>query len=537
MPLRSGRNPDERTQPAVLSQAGSSAPETRSFAGLVRSCLRRLAGPLPLALTCLWWTTGSTPLAVRAEPPARAPLADACERQDWTTAQRLLAARVEVNAAQPDGMTALHWAVYHDETSMVARLLRAGANVRGASRYGITPLSLACLNGNGEVVSLLLDAGADPNTTLPGGETVLMTAARTGASSAVQALLARGAQVNARERKGQTALMWAAAEGHLQVVDLLLKAGADYQTPLPSGFTPFFFAVREGRSEVALRLLQAGIDVNQPLQPRRGGPARSKPTNALLLAVENGHFELAATLLERGADPNARPAGYTALHAITWVRKPIRGDGDPPPQGSGRMDSLTFVRRLVARGAEVNAPLEHGESGRGRFTTTGSTPFLLAARASDVPLMRLLLELGADPTIPNADHCPPLLAAAGVGALGDGDEAAGTDEEAFAACKLLLELGADVNAVDDHGETVMHGAAYQSRSNLVALFDAHGADIRVWNRKNRWGWTPLMIAQGHRPGNFRPAPETIAAIERVMRAHGVQPPPPVPRDTRPPEYK
>ncbi|MDQ3331575.1 MAG: ankyrin repeat domain-containing protein, partial [Planctomycetota bacterium] len=216
--------------------------------------------------------------------------------------------------------------------------------------------------------------------------------------------------------------------------------------------------------------------------------------------------------------------GYTALHAITWVRKPIRGDGDPPPMGSGRISSLDFVQRLVAHGADMNTRLERGESGRGRFTTTGSTPFLMAARASDVPLMRLLISLGADPKLPNADGCTPLLAAAGVGALGDGDEAAGTEEEALEAVRVLLELGADVNAADENGETAMHGAAYQSRAELVNLLAENGADVSIWDRKNKWGWTPLLIAEGHRPGNFRPAPETIAAIRRAMLAAGVSPP-------------
>jgi ankyrin repeat protein len=144
--------------------------------------------------------------------------------------------------------------------------------------------------------------------------------------------------------------------------------------------------------------------------------------------------------------------------------------------------------------------------------------------------MRLLLELGADPKLPNSDNCTPLMAAAGVGALGDGELAAGTDEQALAAVRLLLELGADVNAVDGNGETAMHGAAYQSRFNLVQLFDDHGAKIDVWNRKNKFGWTPLMIAQGHRPGNFRPAPDTIAAIERVMRSRGAALPAPTPAE-------
>jgi ankyrin repeat protein len=416
----------------------------------------------------------------------------------------------------------------------VRLLLAAGADVKAANRYGVAPLSLACLRGNQEVVEALLAAGADPNTSLPGGETALLTAARTGRVGPVKALLARGADINAREHKGQTALMWAAAEGHLEVVDCLLAAGADFRTPLASGFTPFFFAVREGRSAVVFRLLAAGINVNDTMQPeRRGGPARGKTTSPLLLAAENGHFELAAALLDAGADPNARPQGYSALHALTWVRKPIRGDGDPPPRGSGSLESLDLIRALVARGADVNLRLEKGTSGRGRFTTTGCTPFALAARASDVPLMKLLLTLGADPNVPNTDRTTPLLAAAGVGALGDGDEAAGTEEEAVETVRLLLDQGADPNVVDENGETAMHGAAYQERPKVVELLAERGADIQVWNRKNRWGWTPLMIAQGHRPGNFRPSPNTIAAIEKVMRAAGVEPPPPVPRADRP----
>jgi len=469
----------------------------------------------------------------RVSAADEAPLADAIENKNSTAIRALLEQKVNVNAPQADGMTALHWATYHDDTETVKLLIAAGADAKAANRFGVTPLSLACASGNTAIVELLLEAGADPSATLPGGETALMTASRTGRLGPVKALLARGVDVNARERKGQTALMWAAAEGHAEIVDALLKAEADFRTPLPSGFTPLFFAVREGRSDVVFRLLAAGCDINETMRPeRRSGPARSRATSPLILAVENGHFELAAILLSAGADPNDRPAGFTALHAIPSVRKPIRGDGDPPPIGSGHLSSLDMARQLVAHKADINSRLEKGESGRGRFTTTGSTPFLLAARACDVPLMRLLIDLGADPQLPNADNCPPLLAAAGVGALGDGDEAAGTEEEAVEACRLLLELGADINAVDKNGETAMHGAAYQNRWQLVQLFEERGADINVWNSKNKWGWTPLMIAHGHRPGNFRPEPETIAAIERVMRANGITPPKPTPREVR-----
>jgi ankyrin repeat protein len=452
---------------------------------------------------------------------AETPLADAAEKNDSAAVGKLLDKQADVNAAQADGMTALHWAAYHDNSELVERLLNAGAEVKAASRYGVTPLSLACTNGNAEIVQLLLAAGADPKSTLPGGETALMTAARTGRLRPVQLLIDGGADVNAREHKGQTALMWAAAEGHVDVVDALLKAGADFRAPLRSGFTPLFFAVREGKTSVVLQLLDTGIDVNEAMRPQQGG----KPTNPLLLALENGHFELAVALLKAGANPNDHPAGYTPLHAISWIRKPIRGDGDPPPIGSGDVSSLELVREFVAHGAEINARLEKGESGRGRFTTTGSTPFLLASRTGDVPLMKLLLELQANPALTNADKSTPLLAACGVGALGDGDEAAATEEEAIAAVKLLLELGADINAVDDNGETAMHGAAYQSLPKLVKLLAERGADIKVWNTKNRWGWTPLAIADGHRPGNFRPAPDTIAAIEKVMKSAGVPIPP------------
>ena len=461
-------------------------------------------------------------------------VADVAEGKNSLKLRHLVEQKADVNATQADGMTALHWAAYHDDFESAKLLIDAGANAQASSRYGVTPLSLACIRGNTTVVELLVAAGADANTTLPGGETVLMTAARTGKTGPVKLLLARGADVNARESKGQTALMWAAAEGHLEVVEILLQVGADFRTPLPSGFTPLFFAVREGHTDVVHRLLEAGIDVNEALRPQRKNAARA--TTPLLLAIENGHFELAAALLNAGAKPDDRPAGFTALHAMTWVRKPIRGDGDPSPKGSGRLDSLDVVRQLVARGADINARLENGTSGRGRFTTTGSTPFLMASRNCDVPLMQLLLELGANPKLTNVDNASPLLAAAGVGALGDGDEAAGTEDEALEAARLLIESGNDINAVDNNGETAMHGAAYQSRSKLVQLLADHRANIRVWDRKNKWGWTPLLIAQGHRPGNFRPHPDTIAAIERVMRANGVVPPKPIPHNNRP-DYK
>ena len=477
-------------------------------------------GTCGLALGLL--AAGSVSVAVAAD----APLADAAERSDRASVRALLDQRVDVNQAQADGMTALHWAAYLDDLDSAKRLVSAGADVKAANRLGVTPLSLACTNGDDAMVELLLDAGADPNTALRGNETALMTAARTGKLKPVKALLSRGADVNARERRGQTALMWAAADGHPAVVEALLGAGADFRTPLPSGFTPLFFAVREGRTDVVRVLLKAGADVNEAMQPKKSsGKAPSRGTSPLILAVENGHFELAAVLLEAGADPNDQRSGFTALHTLTWVRKPNRGDGDdgdPAPMGSGDLTSLQLVETLVTYRADVNARLKRGASGRGVLNKVGATPFLLAARTADVPLMRALVKLGADPRLPNADHGSPLMAAAGLGTLAPGEEA-GTEPEALEAVALALELGGDVNAVDDNGETAMHGAAYKNLPAVVKFLAEKGARVDVWNRKNKYGWTPLSIAEGHRPGNFKPSPETLAALHQLVPASPLPP--------------
>lgn len=469
-------------------------------------------------------------LVLTAACPAAASgpaLADAAERGDRAAVRALLDRGDDANAAQADGMTALHWAAYRDDVETAKLLIDAKADARARNRYGVTPLSLACTNGNAAVVELLLGAGADPNTTLRGGETVLMTAARAGKLGPVKALLARGADVNAKERRGQTAVMWAAAEGHAEVVKALLEAGTDFRTPLPSGFTPLFFAIREGRTEVVRVLLAAGADVNEAMRPKRtGGRSPARGTAPLVLAVENGHFALAVVLLEAGADPNDQRSGFTALHTLTWVRKPNRGDdesGDPAPTGSGTLTSLELVEKLVEHGANVNARLERGPSGRGVLSRVGATPFLLAAMTADVPLMRTLLKLGADPKLPNATHSTPLMAAAGLGCLAPAEEA-GTEDEAIEAVKLAIELGNDVNAVDDNGETAMHGAAYKNFPRVAQLLADKGAKIDVWNRKDKYGWTPLSIAEGHRPGNFKPSPETIDSLRRVMLAAGVAPP-------------
>lgn len=427
-------------------------------------------------------------------------------------------------ATQPDGTTDLHWAAHQDDLETARRLVKSGADVKVANRFGVTPLSEACLNGNGAMVDLLLKAGADANGTLPSGETMLMIASRTGKVEAVRALIAAGANVNAKESRGQqTALMWAAAEGNGEAVGALIHAGAELNTRVDSGFTAFLFAVREGHIGVVRTLLKAGVDVNETVQPglisgKKFAQVRAGPrsgTSALVIAVTNAHYELAAHLLDAGADPNAAVPGLTALHIVTGVRKPGLGDNDPAPDGSGNMTSLDFVRKMAAKGANLNARMTKRISiGMTGINTLGATPFFMAARSADAELMRLLSELGADPKINNADNSTPLMAAAGLGTRSPGEDA-GTEAEVLEAIQVALDLGNDINAVDNNGETAMHGAAYKNYPKAVAFLAAKGAKREIWDKPNKNGWTPLRIAEGYRFGNFKPSPVTIEAFHRI----------------------
>ena len=459
---------------------------------------------------------------------ADARLIDAVKAGDESAVRALVDQRVNVNAPEADGTTALHFAVHGDDPDIVRVLIRAGADVKAANRYGVTPLWLASVNGNADSVGMLLEAGADANTVSAEGETVLMAAARTGKVAAVRALLARGAAVNAKEGwRGQTALMWAAAEGHPAVIQALVEQGADLHARSNGGFTAVLFAAREGQVSATQALVKAGANLNDALpartRPRADAVAAATPEtglNAFLLAAANAHYELAAWLIDQGADPNAAPQGWTALHQVSWVRKAgIAGSNNPAPEGSGSMDSLEFVRTLVAKGAALNARVtKRPNMGVTTLNSTGATPFLLAARTADVDLMRLLAGLGADPRLPNEDNTTPLMVAAGVGTQAPGEDP-GTEPEVLEAVTVALDLGNDLNAVDKNGETAMHGAAYKHVPSVVRFLAERGARAEVWNRQNTKGWTPLKIAEGIQRGmNVVSSRPTAEAIRQVMTA-------------------
>jgi ankyrin repeat protein len=455
------------------------------------------------------------------EPDSNRNLVDAAQLKNWKRVQELIhETPKDLDQTQSDGMSALHWAVYWNEPSIVSELLAANAKANSENQYGMSPLALACENANTDIVRSLLSAGAKANHTLPGNQTLVMTASRAGNRDIVAMLTEAGADIHAKDRNGQTALMWAAAEGNAEIVRWLLDRGANPNEATLVGFTASFFACREGHWPVVAELLSAGVDVNAAIRIEKSFErAPRSGMSGLMFAVESGHYELAIRLADAGADPNDQRSGLTPLHALCWVRRTKVGDnpeGDPSPRGSGAITSLQFVRELVRRGADVNRRLETGKGGRAQMKPQGSTPFLYASRTVDLPLMKTLLELGADPHAGNADDCKPINAVAGIGVIAVGEEP-GTVPEVMEAIQFLLDHGADINAVDQNGETAMHGAAYRNYPEVVAFLAERGAKPQIWNNKNKYGWTPTMIAQGNRPGSFKPSPETVAAIEKLIK--------------------
>jgi ankyrin repeat protein len=451
-------------------------------------------------------------------------LLDAVKAGDRGATRSLLEQRTDPNEAEADGTTALHWAVHQGDVELASALLAAGANAAAANRYGVTPLYLAAENGSAQLVETLLAHGADPNIALPEGETALLTAARTGDVATIEALLARGADVNARERwKGQTALMWAAHENNAPAISALLAAGAERDARSAGGdFSALSFAVRAGAIDATRALLDAGADVNQTLLDG---------TSALVLAVTNAHYELAAVLLEHGADPNAADQGWTALHQLVWSRRWNMGFNLPGPARTGDLSGLELARRLVAHGANVDArqTKEPIDGNRNKLNRVGATPFLLAAKSCDVPLMRLLLDQGADASITTEEGTTALMAAAGVGIWAPGENP-GTHEEALAAAELAYEAGGGaINDVNANGETALHGAVYRGGAiPVIEFLAARGAAL---DAVNALGWMPVTVADGveYTPAVLKRYPEAAALLRRLMHEQGL----PVPPSTQP----
>jgi ankyrin repeat protein len=431
----------------------------------------------------------SAGVVARAERP---PLVEAAKRGDREAVRALVTSRVDVNAADADGTTALHWASYRDDLESVTLLIAAGAHANAANDLGATPLWIASENAGAPLVEALLEAGANPNLALLLGETPLMLASRTGKAAIVELLLARGAAVNARAARGQTALMWAVAERHPDVVSVLLAKGADvhlrsevwsqvmavpphcvplYNKSIPhGGDTALVFAARNGDLASATLLLAAGANVND---------ADAWGVSAMVMAAHAGHRDLVELLLERGADANAAAAGFGAIHAAIMRR------------------DIGMVRALLAHDADPNLPLRtwtptRRSSKDHNFAPelVGATPFWLAARFSQPDTMRLLLDYGADahvvhrgnyhaeePVEPRTHVTNTVMAAAGIGGGAAWVQPDRRERESLMleAVRIAVEQGVDVNAADSDGRTALDSARALKFERAAAYLLEHGA--------------------------------------------------------------
>lgn len=480
--------------------------------------------------------------------PGDAPLAEAVMRSDREAVRTLLQQKADVNAAQVDGMTAIHWATRQNDLETVQMLIKAGAKVDRATRYGVTPMYLAGLNGNAAMIDTLIRAGVDPNTANPGGETTLMTATRTGSMSAVRLLIERGANVNTKEgTRGQTALMWAVLENHPDVARLLIEKGAEVNAqtdvvipdgvspepgatsgnigangpgfyrsravPTPSGaMSPLLFAAREGNLQMARILLDAKAGIDLP--SANGSPP-------LVVAIANNHIQLAMFLLEKGADPNLADRFWkrTPLYAAVEMRNMDFTRESPPPMADAT-DPMDLIKALLAKGANPNAkvnttPVRGFMQGSANWVNfDGQTAFIRAALSGDITLMRLLLQHGADPNIKTNEGSNALMAAAGVNFVVS-QTFTRSNEEYLEAARLCLEKGNDVNAINNQGITAMHGATNRGFDDMVKLLAAAGSKLDVPDKQGR---TPMTYAEGVFLAVQPPVskPTTIALLNSLM---------------------
>jgi ankyrin repeat protein len=458
-------------------------------------------------------------------------LADAAMRQDAAAVRTLIGQKVDVNAPGEDGTPALHWAVRVDDVATAKVLLGAGAQASLPNRYGLTPVAIAAANGNAAMISVLLDAGGDANAPDPAGETPLMNAVRVGSLDAVTLLLARGSTIDATDPTfQQTALMVAVRENHPDIVKLLLARGASVhartrvgrapqwilpnsvpgfghgigivrgglpprgsRAPVPGGMTPLLYAARDGRMDTVRMLLDAGANIED---------RDANEITPLLIAITNNHPEVARFLIERGADIKAMDwYGRTPLWAAIETRN-MDVDNATFVNSIDRAPYLDLIQVLLERGASPNVRMKEVPPIRREFLRitgslawvdfTGQTPFLTAALAGDVTVMKLLLKHGADPQIPTYGGTTALMAAAGVNWVFDQTFDEG-QPALLEAVKLCVELGLDINAVNSMGLTALHGAANRGSDEIIRYLVQQGARIDVADAEGR---TPLTWAEG-----------------------------------------
>jgi uncharacterized protein len=436
-------------------------------------------------------------------------LADAVKRQDMAAVRSLLRVPTEINTPDVEGVTPLQWAAHHGSLEIVRALLAAGAKPNVTNRYGVTPLHEAATIANAAIVNALLKAGANSNAAYGDGETVLMIAARTGNPDVVKALLESGAAVNAAETfRGQTALMLAANENHAPIVSALLAGGANpnartleytfqkltggaggiiHDRP-QGGLNALILAARQGARESAEALIAGGADLNAT-EPQYG-------LSALQAAIFNGKYALAKLLVEKGAGVNDG-----SLYLLVEMRNLATYSNRPnPPDADHGVSPLDVAALLLEKGADPNAPYVKSippRQAQGNINVApGSTPLYRAVRAVDLTTVKLLLARGANASQPLTDGSTPIMAAAGLGAPRGGDEEvteAGDRNDPVDVLKALVEKGADVNAVSATGMTPMHYAVQRGTDGIIEYLAGKGAKFDV---KNKQGRTPADFARG-----------------------------------------
>ena len=476
-------------------------------------------------------------------------VANAASQGDRDAVAALIKQKVDVNTAQGDGMTALHWATFKDDLVLTKMLLAAGANVKVTTRNGaITPLNMAAKNGNAAMVSALLKAGAGVTEVTAEGMTPLMAAALSGSVDTAKVLLDAGADVNAREKAhSQTALMFAAAEGRADVIKLLASRGADWKAttevvklekarfdddgnPIPvrpdesaggstitggntvmGGMNALLFASREGMLDAVKALVAAGADLNQP---------SAEKSTPLIIAIANAHYTTAKYLVDAGADVNlVNSDGLTPLYAtINMQYAPVSWAPNPLPDQE-KVSHIELMKALLDKGANPNvklrkklwfSPTSHDQQW---VNPIGATPFWRAAQGDDAVAMKLLVAHGADYKLTNSTGSTALHMASGLGYSGNFSQT-NMDQWMDSVKYLVEDLRMDVNTADNQGYTPIMGAAWRGNNNLVQYLADHGAKL---DARNKRGWSITDMANGPALHSSVPMihPETIAFLVKL----------------------